>query len=350
MENIEQAAETPVTEAPATIEQTMADVFDKHNPQEQVGRSDNGQFQSKAEPESKAVEAPQEAAPAETVTQDAPAVDPEPAKPVIGKPQAWAAEKAEMWAKLSPEAQEYIAQREGEAQRRMSQLGETESAVKKLNAVMEPYRGFLGNVAPDVALANYLQADRLLRESPQQAIQWLAQQYGIDLSRFAQSGEPAPESDTALTRELQSLRRELYETKNQIAAREQRESDSRVQSLEAQIKEFAGKNEHWTDVESEVTVQSLAIRAAHPEKDPLDILKEAYDRAVKLNDTVQAKITKAKREKEEAEKTAEAKRKAEEAKKHASLDVKSRASAPKAAFKSFEAQMAEVYDQVSARG
>src|SRR5262245_50640596 len=38
-------------------------------------------------------------------------------------PQSWAAERAEMWGKLDRSAQDYIAQRELEAQRKISELG-----------------------------------------------------------------------------------------------------------------------------------------------------------------------------------------------------------------------------------
>ena len=88
---------------------------------------------------------------------------------------------------------------------------------------------------------------------------------------------------------------------------------------------------------------------ARAQASPLDVLKEAHDRAVKLTPAVQEKLEKSAKEQAAKKAQAEAKKKADEAKKLASLNVKSTTgSSPKSQFKSFEDEMANVYDRIHA--
>jgi hypothetical protein len=81
--------------------------------------------------------------------------------------------------------------------------------------------------------------------------------------------------------------------------------------------------DYWPDIEGEVLAQIHAIKAATPDKDPKEVLQEAHDRAIKLNDEVSNKLKQGQARKRSGRKAAEEKRKAEEAKRLASLNTKS---------------------------
>jgi hypothetical protein len=335
-----------------SIEDTMGSVFDKHFPDARVDRArDTGKFQPKgaepAEPAKEINQEPVEDKP-ETVAVEAP-------KPSTkARPQSWSADLDQWWSELPPERQDFLLKRETEAHQKITQLGETAKVADQFKSVIDRYRHVLNGPA-DREIETLLATKDALLRNPEASILRLAEQLGVDLSRYAQSptGEQSPENAEirSLRQENAQLKREFGEIKHHITVREQKENLSREQSLENLVNEFAKDKDYWGDVEAGVLEQIHAIKAVHPNKDPKEVLAEAHDRAIKLNDEVSNRLNKAKRDKEAAEKAAADKRKADEAKRLASLNTKSSSGAsPKAAFKSFEDEMSAVYDKVSARG
>jgi hypothetical protein len=334
-----------------SIEDTMGSVFDKHFPDARVDRArDTGKFQPKgaepAEPAKEINQEPVEDKP-ETVAVEAP-------KPSTkARPQSWSADLDQWWSELPPERQDFLLKRETEAHQKITQLGETAKVADQFKSVIDRYRHVLNGPA-DREIETLLATKDALLRNPEASILRLAEQLGVDLSRYAKpAGEPSAENEhiRPLMQEIAQLKRQLGETSHRINAREQQEAQSREQSLENLVNEFAKDKDYWGDVEAGVLEQIHAIKAVHPNKDPKEVLAEAHDRALKLNDEVSNRLNKAKRDKEAAEKAAADKRKADEAKRLASLNTKSSSGAsPKAAFKSFEDEMSAVYDKVSARG
>ena len=359
----EAATPTPVTvvpEAKPSLEDTMGAVFDKLNPHTTVNRSENGQFQSK-EPKAPEVKAegaePSDVAPEIPQEPTTETVEPE-TTPAIDMPAAWAADRKEIWSKLSPDIQQFIADRESQAQSKLSELGRAVKSTETFKPHLEALDGLAranGLQSPD-ALRRLVDAGYRLQQDPASAIQWLAQSYGVDLSRLApvpQLGSDNPESAhiNALTQELAQLKRQLAETSHRMTAREQQEIAAREQTLTSSIEKYAEGKDYWSDIEGEVLNQIVAIKHADPNKvqaDPMAVLKEAEQRAIKLTPKISEKLEKA--AKAEADKKAkeEAAKKAAEAKRLASLNVKSTAgSSPKSQFKSFEDEMASVYERLN---
>ena len=339
-------ASTPV-ETPATPDDTMAAVFDKFHPDERVGR-ENGKFVSKNPAEGAVT-----AEPAKEISQEPIAEKVETALPSTKpRPQSWSADLDDFWKSLPPERQEFFAKREGESHQKITQLGEKAAAAEKYAAIIERHRPLIGQNQPEQEIENLLQTKAALLRDPEGSLKWMAQQLGVDLSKFGQpTGEAPAENDQirSLSQQVAQLTRQLNDTHSRLTAREQQEMQSREQTLASLVDEFKTGKDYWSDIEGEVLNQIVAIKATSPSKDPKTILQEAHDRAIKLNDEVSNKLTKAKRDKEAAEKAAEDKRKAEEAKRLASLNTKSSSSSPKSA-KSIDAELEEIYDKVAARG
>lgn len=334
----------------ATPEDTMAAVFDKHYPIERVSRGEDGKFVSKNPAEGAVA-----AEPAKEITQEPVAERVETAKPSIKpRPQAWSADLDEFWNSLPPERQEFFAKRESESHQKITQLGEKATAAEKYAAIIERHRPLIGQNQPEQEIENLLQTKAALLRDPEGSLKWMAQQLGVDLSKFAQvpNGEQPAENDQvrSLSQQVAQLTRQLNETHQRLTAREQQETQSREQSLASLVSDFAKDKDYWPDIEGEVLAQIHAIKAAHPDKDPKEVLSEAEKRAIKLNDEVSNRLTKAKRDKEAAEKAAEEKRKADEAKRLASLNTKSSSGATPKPAKNIEAELEEVYDKIYARG
>lgn len=362
-------APTPVTvvkETPRSIEDTMAEVYEKNYPDARVARDKgNGQFKSKdapatetapakedelnaegAETSDTATEQAQEATPAETEE-----------KSSVEVPASWTSEAKEKWTQLSPDLQKYIADRESQAQSRLSELGRAVKATETVRPYLEPLTRLAAQrgIDPGEGLRRLLAADEALARNPAAALKWLADSYRVDLSQFGRPADQQMASESApngaLIQEIMMLKQQLAETTNRISAREMTELQSRERSLTELVDDFAKDKDYWSDIEDDMLAQIHAIKAVSPDKDPKAILEEAHNRAVKLNETVAQKLTKAQRDKEAAAKAAADKKRAEEAKRQQSINVKSTSSAtPKASSKSLEAQMEEVYDRISARG
>jgi hypothetical protein len=335
------------------IERTMSEAYDRLNPPRE-----NGKFAAKEPAEAEPIEAEgAETSEPETVSDQEPVAETtEPAKPAIQRPQAWSSDVDELWTKLPPAAQELISKREGEAHKRITELGEVAKTVEPIKPYLEPLQRASARMGlpPGEGLKLLLAADDYLARSPVEAIQWLAQQSGVDLSRFGQApGEATPESAQvgALNQKIAQLERMLSDTSTRISQREQQELQTQHQSLDNLVKEFSTGKEYWSEIEAEVAAQIAAIRMSDPTLSPKDTLEKAHERALKLNDPIRNKLNEAKRKEEEAKKVSEAKAKAEQAKRLASLNVRSTSGkAPKPSAMNMVDEMAEIYDRVASRG
>jgi hypothetical protein len=371
MSETQVATEAPqpvtVVEAPKpSIEQTMSEVYDKNYPDSRVARDrTSGEFKSKesaveAVPEVKAEGAEvSDTAPETTQEPTTETVEPEET-PAIDMPASWAADRKGVWDTLSPEARQIVAERESQAQSKLSELGRAVKATETVRPFLEPLERLAHQrgVQPGEVIQRLLAANDFLERDPRAALQWLANAHRIDLSQLApQPIDPNnPESAQygALTRELSEVKRQLAETTHRMTARETAEMQAREQTLTSSVEKFAEGKDYWPEIENEVFHQILALKAKDPARvqaEPMVVLKEAEERAIKLTPSVQDKLDKAARTEADKKAKEEAKKKADDAKRLASINVRSTTgSNPKPTFKSFEDEMAQVYDRLQATG
>lgn len=334
----------PAVSTPSSIEDTMSAVFDRMTPP----RSDGGQFATKVSPDSEAQAAPADEAKETNQEPAAPTV--EPAKPAIDPPLSWTAEMKAKWASLPPDTQEYIAKRDGEAHKRITELGETAKSVELIRAVIDKYRTTFDGVPVQEGLERLLAANQYLERSPVEAIQWLAKAYNVDLSAFGvqqQDGQhPEASQFAALNAEIANLKRQLHDTSTRVQTREQREADERTNALNRLVNDFAKEKPYWGEIESDVLEQIHAVRMSDPNLSPDKVLEKAHERALKLNDSVAAKLNEAKRKDAEAKEAADKKRKADEAKRLSSMNVKTSQGTSPRSTSSMEETMREVANRL----
>lgn len=303
------AVETPVNTM-AAIEKTMSDAYDKINPP----RSDGGKFAAKTTESAD----PSDPAKTEITDQTQTVATTDQAKPVIDAPQSWSAEMKAKWSSLPSEVQAYASQREGEAHKRISELGQQVKSYEPIRNVIEQFAPTFqrNGLQPHDAFARMMAVETMLERDPATAIKQIAEAYGVDLSSATQSAEPGNESAEvrSLKAELQALKRQVGETVSKVTARERSEEERERTNLASTIEKFSTGKPHFEAVRS-VMAGLMTSGAA-------DTLEDAYDMAIHANKSIRETIDADKR-KADQEKTAdEAKKKADAAKKAASLNVR----------------------------
>lgn len=354
------AAPEPAAPEPAepqrlseSLESILGETFDKIEARDRLPeRAEGGKFVSKNPPAA----APTEATPVTENTDQPATTESETAKPSIAPPESWSAENKAKFAALPPDVQAYIAQREGEAHKAITQKGEELKRFEPFARVLDPHRERIQRlgVDPTEYVGRILHAESLL-QNPQtrvQAIQQIARDYGVDLS--ALTGQPAGQmaqsaQDPALAAALEKVNRlETWATQRERQEMEAANARAQAAAREAEARATAFLNDpkypYAKELESDMSALIIAERALGRELS----LEDAYKRASRASETVWQKI--------EAEKAAAAKKeadeaaakKAAEAKRKAPTNVKPRgsgATAPSSA-KTWEERIGEAYDRI----
>ena len=214
-------------------------------------RNERGQF-AKAEGET----------PVQTNSDADPAAE-KPTQPseAVAPPSSWSADAKAEFAKLPSAVQAAVAKREAEINeggvRWSEEKRRYEETIAPLRAAAQA-----NGVDEREGLNRLLAADRFLKESPVEAIQWLAQAYGVNLQNMEQT-QKRPQADPLVSQ----LHQKVSTLEQSLAERERQE-------VEATLAAFASApgHEHFNDVK--VTMGRLM---ASGEATTLD---EAYERAV----------------------------------------------------------------------
>jgi hypothetical protein len=181
-------------------------------------------------------------------------------------------------------------------------------------------------VQPEQGVAALLNAQRKLDENPVAAIGWLAQQYGVDLSMFANADGSQPQQSPAvasLQAEIANLKRELAETKGTVQSRIEAEQQAQISQHQSTVERFlAGKDLTEAD-EQELVVLVNAEKQLNPGKPAEKLLEDAYETFMARTPERRAKLLEKLSAEQRTREAEEAKKKATEARKVASLNVKS---------------------------
>jgi hypothetical protein len=318
-----QTAEIAEKAAPSSpmerIASTMSEAYDKINPPRE-----NGKFAAKDKPAEAVADV---AAPAAEIKDQNPAdvkVEP-PAVAAIDAPLSWSAEMKAKFASLPPDAQTYIAQREGEAHKRISELGQQVKAVEPIRNVVEHYADTFkrNNLDPADGIARMLNVEAMLERDAAGTIREIAKAYGVDLSGGQQAAlEPGSESERyrALEAKYSALERRLGETASKITARERSEAEQEQATLNKTISDFAKDKPHF----EKVRVHMSALMQSGAAQD----LSDAYDMAVYAVPDIRKGLLDEQRKAEDEKRDKERTEKAKDAKRVGSLNVKSTSASP----------------------
>jgi len=283
------AASTPAPATEATLDNDLDAIWNAHEKgvtaSEQT-RDESGRF---AKPEGQSEPAEPEPAKAEGEpdsegqSPDAGKVEPaqQQTAPAIEPPVSWSKEAKEHWAKIPAEAQQVIAQREREAHSYISQLGAQVKTVEpvvnvlKQNADLFEKRG----VSFGEGVAALVEAQRKFERDPVGAIQFFAQQAGVDLSMFAngESGSSQSPIVASLQSQLADAQRQISELSTQFRSTREEQEAARIQSAEQEIAAFQAEKQ-IDDATADAMYDRVAFYTQnHPEMSIRQRLEKAYE-------------------------------------------------------------------------
>ncbi|HEU4401507.1 MAG TPA: hypothetical protein VFT43_05325 [Candidatus Polarisedimenticolia bacterium] len=283
-------------------------------------------------------EAPGKAAGADTLP--APAAEPaKPAAPTVKAPQSWTPAAREAFAKAPPEVQAEVAKREREVSRALQETAQARQYVTQVNQSLAPYAPIARANGMDVMTwaGNGLQMmASLYAGTPAQKAATIARAIslsGADLEAINAhlAGQPPPQGQPAAPPvDVNALVEQKFQT---IAQQyEAKQADSTLAAFMAEEPEFIG--DVWQDMQ--LLLQSAATQGRNM------TLKQAYDRACKLDERVQSVMEQ--RKAAEASRTATA---ATQRAKAAAVSPKSSpAGGPPAQTKGIDAAMRAAADKL----
>lgn len=260
-------------------------------------RAPDGKFVSGEKTLEKPPETKVEAKP-EELKPEAPPAEKPPETTLIKPPASFDSKAREHFAKADPEFQAYLAKREAD------QI----AGVQKLKATFEPKARFADEMYE--AIRPYEASIRSEGATPIQAVQslfnmaWVLRvgtpqqkaalvqntmrQFGVD-PNLVLSNEPVPQDPQAAQSNaaLLALQQKVGSLESTLASRQEADVNGSIAAF-ATEKDASGNplRPHFKDVEEEMYPIVVHMRAQNPNLSNAEILRAAYDKAVRLNDDI----------------------------------------------------------------
>lgn len=226
--------------------------------------------------------------------EQAPPVETPEAKPkdtkLQGPPPGWSAESKAFFDTLPPDhpLRKDIAKREEEVstgfKQKSEELKRYQEVEQVLNSARPTYQRM--GISDGEAIKRLFAWEGYIRSNPQQAIQEIARQYGVNLAQPSPPQEEVPAQLRPYIDQFGQVRQEL----NSIRSETQRMQE---ESISNQLKAFAKDKPHFERVR--VTMGQLMNAGLAPDLD------SAYQQAIALNPEIQSEI----KAKEEADRQTE---------------------------------------------
>jgi hypothetical protein len=257
-------------------------------PEDDRPRGPDGKFVAK-EPSEEPAPAAAAAAPETPAVAAEPAEEPAWSKP----PPSWKKDFHEAYAKAPPEVQQYVTQREEEMRRGIEPLIPKAKMADEFMTAMAPFEGNIraSGLPPAQAVATLMQADNILRNAPmEQRVAYardLLGQYGIDLSGIDWSAAPVDPRMVAMQNELRA-------TQNTVTILQQQSVEAHNAALLSEIEELSRGKEHFEAVRPAMAQLLQSCIATS--------FEDAYEKAIRLDDTLSQSVFAAKQAQADADK------------------------------------------------
>lgn len=235
-------------------------------------------------------------------------------------PDNWPAADKEMFSKMPKEAQEWALRRDKEMTadytRKTTELADFRKAYEPVQQLFAPYMEQLrqSGQSPAQVIQGWASVDKALTEKPVETLQWLAQQYNVDLGAQQQS-------DEFIDPKVQSLEQQIRTLQSHITQREQYESQQRLGTVQQQLQAFAEEKSEAGELAHPYfdDVVDDMVRLAHVERQAgrNPEVKTLYETAIWANPGVREKVLAAQQSAAAKKAEAEAKAKAAQARRAA---------------------------------
>lgn len=213
---------------------------------------------------------------------------PEPERAIL-PPASWSATAKAKFNALDPDVQTEVLRREKEMNDGLAQFQPKSERLNKLDAVFAPIRDRLtiAGISDDAYVAALVRADEMLRgPNAGQALQILAQQYGISPQALQGQPQQAFQPQQYVDPAIQAMQQQLQQLTQHYQSREQAEAEAQQAALTSDINTFATDPAHmyFENVKGDMAVLLRAGKA----KD----LADAYDMACHMDPTIRNLIAK----------------------------------------------------------
>lgn len=213
-------------------------------------------------------------------------------QPATQPPHGLVGADAELFAKLPPEMQQFVARTAEQAQTAAQQS----AALSQIEQQIAPRRQAwaLNGMSEAQAIGQLLALSDYATQDPASFIRWFSQQNSVDLEELVFGTEEPDPQELARTNEIQELRNRLasFEQQQQQAAHNQ---NVQLVRTFAEEKDEQGnlRRPYLTELGDDWYAHIQLVRQRSPNLSPTEILQRSYDQAVWANPTVRAKMIEA---------------------------------------------------------
>ena len=201
----------------------------------------------------------------------------------IAPPQHWPNDFKEQFEKMDATGQHLFMKRykdlEGDYTKKTQSLAKYRKRQEAFDEIMKPHMDDFSRAGMDEvgAVRQLLAAHDYLRKDPKQAIQWLAKNYGVDMSEV---GIDSTEEDDYADPQVKALQQQVAQLQGFLNQQQQTQMQSVQQNTQSMIDQFAGekdangnpKHPHFSEVRDRMGVLIQGNQAPD--------LATAYDMAV----------------------------------------------------------------------
>lgn len=331
-------------EVVVSLDDKLAEIYRKGNPE----RGSDGKFSSATDDEqSDGGDAGIEGKPRSDAIETA-------RTPSIEPPNSMPSELKAQWASVPPAMQQHHAQREAEAHRQITQLGQQVKAYEPFGRLVETNKDvFINskrNVDPVSGISQLLEAQRQLDRDPYSSIVHIAKVYGVDLKAFsAQDGQSASNQSpvvASLQAQVQYLQEKLSTLEPVIVSREQRDVQERERTTLQAVESFLDENPVDDATATEIAHHIRVLNETSPDLPMREKMKAAYEKAKWSSPVLRDQLLSKEKAELEAKRAAEAAARVKEARRSSSVNVKSAPGSTKP-VKDLDSELKEIYRQSS---
>lgn len=261
----------------------------------------------------------------------------------IKPPAGWNPETKEMFKGLDPTIQQEMLKREKDYAQGIQKYAEGAKDSAKYQEIIAPYRAMIAAKGGTVEgtlqtmLNTAYQLETLTPDRKVQLLQNLAKQYGVDLGQSNGSAE-----DEYVDPDIQVLNTKISELQNEMMSQKNGVRNQQAQQLSVAIETFKNdpKNKHYELVKNDMAGLFEAGVATD--------LDDAYDKAVRMNKDLSAKLFEEQLQAREKSKKAKSDKVVAKAKKAEGVHLKSQEVVTGSqSYDSMEDELSDIYDSMA---
>jgi len=225
---------------PETVAETLAKTLESFEAEAEETAEEAEPLPEAPEPDEQAEDEPEEAEEDEAVEEDTAELE------ALAAPNHWPKEFAAKFEALEPAAQHMFMERykdlEGDYTRKTQDVAKFKKRNEAFTEMFAPFKGDFERAGMDEvgAVRQLLAAHDYLRKDPQNAIAWLANQYGVDVG--AVGNDPAAEDEYA-DPEVKALKQQVAQLTGFIQNQQTQQQSQVEASTQSLIDQFASETD-----------------------------------------------------------------------------------------------------------